>query len=176
MPGLLLRSLIPVGFMPMFGPRLSLGLMLCPAYAPLPPGLGGASPDHGRGDASSESAVGMSMGIGMGMGMGMDMPMDTPLDLSGAAKAGNVAHMAGRAPSDGSVPLAGHKSMPGNGWDQEHTLCPYTASATLAGPAATFSLTLADQPTITLTQLAPQIAYFQITARAQSARAPPVPV
>jgi len=30
-----LRSLIPMGCMPMFGPRFSVGLMLCEGYAPV---------------------------------------------------------------------------------------------------------------------------------------------
>lgn len=34
LPGLLLRALIPLGFMPMFGPDLSVGLTLCESYAP----------------------------------------------------------------------------------------------------------------------------------------------
>jgi len=36
LPGLLLRALIPLGFMPMFGPGLSVQLMLCEGYAPVP--------------------------------------------------------------------------------------------------------------------------------------------
>ncbi len=37
LPGLLLRALVPVGFMPTFGPGWSLGLVLCAAYAPISP-------------------------------------------------------------------------------------------------------------------------------------------
>ena len=51
LPGLLLRALIPVGFMPMFGPGLSVQLTLCEGYAPLP---------------------------SMAMDMSMDMPMGVP--------------------------------------------------------------------------------------------------
>ena len=51
LPGLLLRALIPVGFMPMFGPGLSARLTLCEGYAPIP---------------------------SMPMDMSMDMPMGVP--------------------------------------------------------------------------------------------------
>jgi hypothetical protein len=33
---LLLRALIPVGFMPMFGPGFGVQLTLCEGYAPVP--------------------------------------------------------------------------------------------------------------------------------------------
>ena len=36
LPGLLLRALIPLGFMPMFGPDFSVQLTLCEGYAPVP--------------------------------------------------------------------------------------------------------------------------------------------
>jgi hypothetical protein len=36
LPGLLLRSLIPLGFMPMFGPGYGVRLVLCAGYAPVP--------------------------------------------------------------------------------------------------------------------------------------------
>jgi hypothetical protein len=36
LPGLLLRALIPIGFMPMFGPDFSVRLALCEGYAPIP--------------------------------------------------------------------------------------------------------------------------------------------
>ena len=36
LPGLLLRALIPLGFMPMFGPDFSVRLTLCEGYAPVP--------------------------------------------------------------------------------------------------------------------------------------------
>ena len=59
LPGLALRSLIPVGFMPMFGPDFSVRLMLCEGYAPVP-----------------------SMAIpSMGMAMPADMPMDISMDM-----------------------------------------------------------------------------------------------
>jgi hypothetical protein len=48
---LLLRALIPVGFMPMFGPNFGVQLTLCDGYAPVP---------------------------SMPMDMSMDMPMDMP--------------------------------------------------------------------------------------------------
>jgi hypothetical protein len=36
LPGLLLRALIPLGFMPMFGTDFSVQLTLCEGYAPVP--------------------------------------------------------------------------------------------------------------------------------------------
>src|ERR1039458_8263778 len=36
LPGLLLRALIPLGFMPTFGPSLRVQLTLCEGYAPAP--------------------------------------------------------------------------------------------------------------------------------------------
>jgi hypothetical protein len=58
LPGLLLRALIPIGFMPMAGPGFSLRIVMCPGYAPLPA-------------AAAEPAP-----MEMPMGMSMDMPMD----------------------------------------------------------------------------------------------------
>jgi hypothetical protein len=52
LPALLLRALIPIGFMPMFGPSFSVSLMLCEGYAPIAP---------------------------TAMDMSMDMPMDMPM-------------------------------------------------------------------------------------------------
>jgi hypothetical protein len=53
-----LRSLIPMGFMPSFGPGLGVGLMLCEGYAPV------ALPQH--------------MSMDMAMDASMDMPTQTP--------------------------------------------------------------------------------------------------
>ena len=53
LPGLLLRALIPLGFMPMFGPHFSVRLTLCEGYAPVP---------------------------SMAMDMSMDMPMAASMD------------------------------------------------------------------------------------------------
>jgi hypothetical protein len=57
LPALVLRSLIPLGFMPMFGPGYGVQFVLCEGYAPVP------------GTTSS-----------MSMGMSMDMPMDAATD------------------------------------------------------------------------------------------------
>jgi hypothetical protein len=53
LPGLVLRALIPLGFMPMFGPDYGVRFVLCEGYAP----VSGATAH-----------------------MSMDMPMDAPLD------------------------------------------------------------------------------------------------
>lgn len=55
LPALLLRALIPLGFMPMFGPGLRVQLTLCEGYAPVP-----------------------STAMDMSMDMPMDMPMGVP--------------------------------------------------------------------------------------------------
>lgn len=131
MPGLLLRALVPIGFMPLFGPGLSVGLMLCPAYAPVP-------------------AMDMS---------GMNMPMD----MSMGTTPGAPSHPTAPPPAGG---------MPSGDY-QQHSLCPYAKSASLAPLPAVFNLPVAEQSATTLVLLAPQIAWFQIPARAQSPRAPP---
>lgn len=55
LPGLLLHALIPVGFMPMFGPNFGVRVMLCEGYAPVP-----------------------SMTMDRSMDMSMAMPMKIP--------------------------------------------------------------------------------------------------
>jgi hypothetical protein len=148
LPGLLLRALIPVGYMPMFGPGLSVGLMLCPAYAPIPASIGGAADSRTQtatADASATADATMDMS-------GMDMPMD----MSASA-------------STGSAPP--HDSGSGH---QDHTLCPYAASATLGAPPAFLSASVSGQSATECTLFAPQVAYFRLLPRAQSARGPPV--
>jgi len=55
LPGLLLRALIPLGFMPNFGPDFSVRLTLCDGYAPVP-------------------SMAMDMSMDMPMGASTDMP------------------------------------------------------------------------------------------------------
>ena len=64
LPGLFLRALIPLGFMPAFGAHFGVGLTLCEGYAPVP----------------------------VGMGMPMDMPMDMPMGKMATAPAGQHLH------------------------------------------------------------------------------------
>jgi hypothetical protein len=73
LPGFLLRSLIPIGFMPAFGPGLSVRLMLCEGYAPVP-----------------------SMAVPTALEMSSDMPMDMP--VGGPAQ----HHPAGNSQSGGN--------------------------------------------------------------------------
>jgi hypothetical protein len=61
LPGLLLRALIPIGFMPMIGPGYSVQLALCDSYAPV---------------LSMSSSMDMS---DMAMGDGVDMTQSGPL-------------------------------------------------------------------------------------------------
>ena len=69
LPAFVLRSLIPMGFMPLFGPGFSVGLMLCDGYAPVP-----------------HPSMAMDMPMDPGMEMSMDAagrsaePQHTPLD------------------------------------------------------------------------------------------------
>ena len=55
LPGLILRALIPLGFMPKFGPGMSVQLTMCDGYAPLP---------------------------WMSTDMSMDMPTDMPMEMA----------------------------------------------------------------------------------------------
>jgi hypothetical protein len=131
LPGLLLRALIPLGFMPMFGPDLRVHLALCEGYAPVPM---------------------------TAMDMSMDMPMDTPGEASQ------------HHPAVGSSGKAGTLSH------REHSTCPYGASPALAGLPV-----LVDVPaTVPISAASPipspQVAHFEIAARAQSPRGPPLEV
>jgi hypothetical protein len=119
--------------MPMFGPGISVSLMLCPAYAPVPPAIGATA------DAAADASMDMP---------GMDMSMQEP--------------------------IAAHAGQSGRPDHQEHTLCPYAASATLASPPNGISLCPSERPVANLPLLTPQVAYFRLPHRAQSARAPPL--
>jgi hypothetical protein len=72
LPGLLLRALIPVGFMPMFGPNFGVRLTLCEGYAPVPKSMD------------------------MSMDTPMDMPMSPPAHHAGGEprsdKSGTPSH------------------------------------------------------------------------------------
>lgn len=81
LPGLLLRAMIPVGFMPMFGPHFSVQLALCEGYAPLP-------------------STTMDMSTDMSTGMPMGMPMDMPMAMAAPH------HPSGEPYTQGTVPLS----------------------------------------------------------------------
>jgi hypothetical protein len=149
----LLRALIPVGFMPMFGPGLSVGLMLCPAYAAVPPPIG-ASTRHSDHDAGADRSMEMPEGMDMSMDMSAGTAKDTLSD-----------------PTD-SQPASG--GMPARDY-QQHSLCPFAKSAVLAGSLAALDLPVADLSSTTLALPAPQISWFYISRRAHSPRAPPLP-
>ena len=151
LPCLLLRSLIPVGFMPMFGPGLSVSLMLCPAYAP--------SSATGTDSASHNLNAAAAAAPSMDMSMDMDMPMPARGDAPAQST------QSGASPRSGSIPD-----------HQDHSSCPYAASAMLAGLPAVFAVAIAEQSITGLALPLPQITYFPPVARAQSARAPPVPI
>jgi len=129
LPGLLLRALIPLGFMPMFGPGLSMQLTLCEGYAPLP-----SKP--------------------------MDMSSDTSMDMSM------------------SVPAQHHLGPEGGGAPshQDHNSCPYGASSALAALPTLTHAPVTVQVSAPALITSPQVAHFEIAARAQSPRGPPLAV
>jgi len=80
---ILLRALIPVGFMPMFGPGFSVRMVVCDGYAPVPWTTAASAPAD------------------MPMDMSMDMPMDAPPAHHSEA-GGNCSY--GCAPALGALP------------------------------------------------------------------------
>jgi hypothetical protein len=148
--------------MPTFGPGHSVGLMLCPAYAPSPVAISSPASRGGK-DSAAGAPTDMSA-----MAMSMEMPAHQGQSVDQSPQLANAS-----TPTGGSVPL--HGSIPSSGSEhQEHTLCPYAASATLAAPPADFSFTAREQATTEFALLTAQIAYFRLAPRAQSARAPPL--
>lgn len=134
MPGLLLRALIPVGFMPTFGPGMSVGMSLCDGYGPVAP-------------AAADTTMDMSMG------MSMDMPM------AGSAQ----PHSPSAPESTGGAPHS----------HQDHSCCPYAASATLATQSMWVGVPLTTQRTTEPPLWESQVTRSEIPPRAQSARGPP---
>lgn len=119
LPGFLLRSLVPVGFMPMVGSDHSVKLVVCDSYAPVP--------------WASAS---------------MDMDMSQPHHAEGSG--------------GGGPPVR-----------QDHGTCSYGSS-----PALGALPTLAILPEVVpasseLAVDSSQIAYFEVSPRAQSPRGPP---
>jgi hypothetical protein len=82
LPGLVLRSLIPLGFMPMFGPGYDVRFVVCQNYAPVP------------GATSS---------------MSVDMPVDMPMDAAGAP---DHLHKKDAHPHSGTPAHQDHGSCP----------------------------------------------------------------
>ena len=146
LPGFLLRSLIPLGFMPMFGPGHSLRMMLCPGYAPVASMI-----VEVPADASGETSMDMSM----------DMPMDMPVDVP----PGNV-----KPHGSAAEPAGAGRHPPVH---QDHAACPYGASPPLATLVLSSNLDVADQPQSHAAPAAPQIAHAEMAPRAQSPRGPP---
>jgi len=156
LPGLLLRSLIPVGFMPMFGPGFSVGLMLCPVYAPVPDVANTRSSIEGHDFAAAQATVAVSR-----MDMAMDMPM------SNAADPATIA----RPRSGGNLPTSGSGNGPEHRYD---SLYHYLANAIAAAVPTWHDPFLDEPPAGTVALAAPQVGHFEISPRAQSARAPPL--
>jgi hypothetical protein len=120
----LLRALIPVGFMPMFVPGLGVQLVVCDSYAPVP-------------HAAS-----------MPTDMRADMPMHHSQHAAGA-HGGHPVH-------------------------EDHGTCPYGSSPALGAlPTLAIAPLLVQRPTQPGVAVA-QVAYFEVSPRAQSPRGPPV--
>lgn len=83
LPGFLLRALIPLGFMPMFGPGHSVQLTLCEDYAPV---------------ASMSVDTPADTSADMSMAMPMDMSMMTPAGGLKSHASGTESGRAGRHP------------------------------------------------------------------------------
>ena len=79
LPALLLRSLIPLGFMPTFGPGYNVQFVVCEGYAPMP----GTAPS-------------------MSMDPSMDMPMDAATGNAPHQDHGSCTY--GSAPALGGLP------------------------------------------------------------------------
>jgi hypothetical protein len=124
---ILLRALIPVGFMPVFGPGFSVQLVVCDSYAPVP----------------------WTTATSTSMGMPADMPMDGAMGGSPNSHRGHPSH-------------------------DDHGTCPFGASPALGALPSLAKLSLlverAQEPAVA----AAQVAYFQVSFRAQSPRGPPV--
>jgi hypothetical protein len=140
LPALVLRSLIPLGFMPMFGPGLGVQFVLCEGYAPVP------------GTTPSTSS------------MAMAMPMDgVPSAVANSSTDGSDHARQTDAPLvDGGAPD-----------HQDHGTCPYGTAPALGGLPALAVALVSDQPVAAPVVAAAQVAYFQISPRAQSSRGPP---
>ncbi|MGO8855190.1 MAG: hypothetical protein ACLPTF_04745 [Steroidobacteraceae bacterium] len=136
LPGFLLRSLIPVGFMPMVGPDHSVQLVVCDSYAAVPRS---ASPTN------------------LSMDMPMDMSMDPAMDMSAHH------HPVGAAHPEGGAPV-----------HQDHGTCPYGASPALGALPSVAIVPIVVQQPAEPAVAAAQVAYFEVSPRAQSPRGPPV--
>ncbi|MGB6310854.1 MAG: hypothetical protein WBF89_23965 [Steroidobacteraceae bacterium] len=112
LPGLMLRALIPVGFMPMIGPDHSIHLAVCESFAPLP--------------WSTSS---------MDMGMPMDMPMDGG-DMPVHQPADRTSHPGGRPPLHQDHPACLYGSGPAVGALPTLALLPEMAHRPADSPPA----------------------------------------
>lgn len=96
LPGFLLRALIPLGFMPMFGPGHSVGMMLCPGYVPA-------------------ATMPVAMPAEMSMDMSMDMPVDTragSLESHGSgAESGGAGHQSPAHQDHGACPYGASPTL-----------------------------------------------------------------
>ena len=145
LPGLLLRALIPVGFMPMVGPDHGIRLAICEGYAPVP-------------------WTNPSMSMDMSMDMPMDMPMDTSRDTPSDAAANAPAHQH----ADHATHAGGHSPA-----HQAQGSCPYGSSPALGALPTLAVLPEAVQRSPEAALASSQIRYFEVSPRAQSPRGPP---
>jgi hypothetical protein len=95
LPGLLLRALIPIGFMPMAGPGFTVRIVMCPGYAPVP-------------SAAAELAAPMNTPMDMSMDMpmdAMDLPAQHPPDAAPSGKPAPAHQDQGSCPYGASPAL-----------------------------------------------------------------------
>jgi hypothetical protein len=137
--------------MPMFGPGLSVELALCPAYAPISAAVSG-------GDARTGKSLPLDASMDMS---GMDMSMDMPMTVSDGPSAPDSSPVTDSGTSAAHAPVRGSLPARGSG-HQEHTICPYAASAVLAAPPVSVSLTVDAQSATEYALLAPQITYLRL--------------
>ena len=154
LPTFVLRSLIPMGFMPMFGPGFSVGIMLCDGYAPVPD---------------------PPMAMDMPMRAGMAMPMDAAGqsgepqrgdDRSGRGSPAQQNHSA--CPYGASSVFAGAPALAAVGLALERSLEPV-----LPAPQLAVFPTIARAQSPGLLRFTPE-REFQFTARCRRSTAPPV--
>ena len=121
---ILLRALVPVGFMPVFAPGFNVRMVVCDGYAPVP-----------RAAAMPE-----------------DMPMGMPMDM-------------------GTNASESHGGDPAHG---DHGSCPYGSAPALGAlPSLAVLTPLLIHRSLESSLAAAQVAYVQVSPRAQSPRGPP---
>lgn len=141
-----LRALVPVGFMPAVGPDFTVRLVVCDGDGPM--AVAGSMPVS----MNEPTAVSSDMPAGMPAEMSMDMPAGMTMEGS-ASHADHLHH---------------HGSL-------HHGICPYGSAPALGAlPALAVLPSLLIQRSLEEVLATAQVAYVEVSPRAQSPRAPPV--